>query len=249
MTAYLASVYRKVLDLCLVERWLVRRFIRDHLAPRLRVPRGRPGMVLDAGAGTAPFATVVAAAVPGVRQIFLDLGPRDRTTLVADCHRLPVADGALAAILSFQVIQSLDDPAVFIREVARSLAPGGLFLLTYPFLGAEMRGRDHWRYSESGMDRLLAQGGLEVLVHRRQGGLALTLTELLAWLPPRLLIRHDQPWQSGRRPTDVVRLAAALLLGLPFHALGFAAVALDRLFGRQPWYIGGIVLAGKPGNG
>lgn len=47
----------------------------------------------------------------------------------ADLHELPVANGALDAVVLHHVLEGADDPRTAIREVARVLAPGGRLLI------------------------------------------------------------------------------------------------------------------------
>ena len=237
----LVALYRKMLDLCLVERWLVRAFIARQLRGRDRMAE----VCLDIGAGTAPFAPAIRRALPRATIIRLDLSARDGTDIVADGHRLPFRISSLDLVVSFQTLYAVEAPLDLLHEARRALREGGLVLITYPFMTGETGTRDLWRFTQSAMDRLLGNAGFETIAHERQGGLLFVLSETLAWLPARLLVRHARPWQSGRRPSDAARLALAFLLGLPFHLLGFAAVALDRMLGAQPWYIGGMVLARK----
>ncbi len=45
---------------------------------------------------------------------------------------LPFPDASFDVVVFFQLIEHLDDPAVFLRDVARVLRPGGLAILTTP---------------------------------------------------------------------------------------------------------------------
>jgi SAM-dependent methyltransferase len=47
-------------------------------------------------------------------------------------ERLPFANGSFALVVSFQVIEHLEDPDPYLRGIARLLAPGGEALLTTP---------------------------------------------------------------------------------------------------------------------
>ena len=103
-----------------------------------------PGPIADIGCG--PGAHSRALASRGYEVTGLDASPkmvtvaRERaasdTTLtfqVADAsERLPFADGSLGGVLSILLIQHLDNPSAFVREVARCLRPGGHTLLLGP---------------------------------------------------------------------------------------------------------------------
>ena len=57
---------------------------------------------------------------------------RTITPVVSDANPLPIADGTATRIISTEVIEHVDDPAQFLRELARVGQPGALYLLTVP---------------------------------------------------------------------------------------------------------------------
>lgn len=94
--------------------------------------------VLEAACGTGPGLGLLARAAKSFRAG--DIAPemvdrvrghyRDRVTLdVFDAAHLPVADQSLDAILIFEAIYYLPDPAAFAAEAARALRPGGHVLV------------------------------------------------------------------------------------------------------------------------
>ncbi|MEM9653974.1 MAG: methyltransferase domain-containing protein [Actinomycetota bacterium] len=52
--------------------------------------------------------------------------------IVGDAHRLPFADGSLAAVRADRVLQHLDKPAVALAEMVRLLRPGGRVVIADP---------------------------------------------------------------------------------------------------------------------
>jgi SAM-dependent methyltransferase len=132
-------------------RWWVRRRDEPEHRPiieatveRLTAVVEAPGPIADIGCG--PGAHSRALAARGYEVTGLDASPkmvtvaRERaasdTTLtfqVADAtERLPFADGSLGGVLSILLIQHLDNPSAFVREVTRCLRPGGHALLLAP---------------------------------------------------------------------------------------------------------------------
>lgn len=240
MMRRLVAGYRLAQDMVLPERLMLRRFIARHLA----AAAPPAGICLDVGAGTAPFAAALEAAAPGLRHVALDRYPGDRTDVAADAAALPLADATVSLVCLLQVLSHLPDPDAALREARRVLAPGGCLLVSYPMLCPEGRSRDLWRWTRPGMDRLLVRAGFRVLAHETMGGAASFAVGLLAMVPGRLLIAHRHGWQTGRGGGDAMRAALAFLLALPFHLLGFPALALDRLLDRQAaFYVGGVALA------
>ena len=84
-------------------------------------PGGPPPPPAAVGMERDPVAVAHAAArYPGARFVR------------GDCGALPFSDGAFDAVVSLQVVEHLPDPAAFVAECSRVLAPGGTFLCSTP---------------------------------------------------------------------------------------------------------------------
>jgi SAM-dependent methyltransferase len=117
-------------------------FLREtQTAPDARTPR-----ILDVGCGRGRTLRYLEREFPGgavpARLVGVDLDPRlpERlhrfeawTALLADASLgLPFADGAFDAVVCEQVMEHMEDPAALVREAARVLRPGGLFVAGVP---------------------------------------------------------------------------------------------------------------------
>lgn len=112
---------------------------RHRAAYRFAAPYLGDGLALDLGCGTGYGAAELAAG--GLCVVGLDrVAPeaRVRSSLArfvcADLERLPFAAGRFDVVTSFQVIEHLADARVYLAEIARILAPGGVLLLSTPNL-------------------------------------------------------------------------------------------------------------------
>lgn len=235
-TPWPVRAYRRLQDITLPERWLIRRFIAQHLP-------AAEGLCLDIGGGNAPYRDTLMAGRPGCRYLIVDLVVGDSTDLQADVHRLPLADGCAEVVMLFHVIQHLSAPATALAECRRVLKPQGSLVIVYPFLTCQGRSQDLRRWTMSGMEKDLGLAGFDPVAHEIQGGSLLFAMSLLAELPGRLLIAHRKGWRAGRSPLDAIRLALSFVLALPFRLLGFPALLADRLLGPPSHYIGGMILA------
>ena len=95
-----------------------------------------PGRVLDFGCGSGYGASSLArehARVVGIDRVPPDAAQRPGPHFVrADLRHAPLARGAFELVLSFQVIEHLEDPDPYLANIAGVLAPGGLALITTP---------------------------------------------------------------------------------------------------------------------
>jgi 2-polyprenyl-3-methyl-5-hydroxy-6-metoxy-1,4-benzoquinol methylase len=101
--------------------------------------------VLDIGCGDGPFAQFcaergaevivadidadkIAALAARLRQI----STRTVTALVTDANPIPLPDARANKVIAMEVLEHVEDPAQFMRELVRVAKPGAQFLLTVP---------------------------------------------------------------------------------------------------------------------
>lgn len=109
------------------------RDVHPAVADQLMVAKAAP--VLDVGAGTGTLGRLLdERAVPwfGIDRsrvrVANGYGPRAR----ADASRLPFREGSFGGAAALYMLYHLEDPLVAIREAARVLRPGGLFVACAP---------------------------------------------------------------------------------------------------------------------
>ena len=176
------------------------------------------GRLLDVGCGSQPYRSLFAAhAYTG-----LDIdSPRTRQLAVADAfydgHRFPFDDASFDAVLCNQVFEHVFNPAEFLAEIRRVMAPGARLLLTVPFVWDEHEQPwDYARYSSFGLRSLLEQHGFRLLRQRKlMADFSLLFQLLIAYLYKVTLSRS--PYLN--------LLVTALLFG-PLSLLGLAAGAV-----------------------
>lgn len=94
-----------------------------------------------------------------------EVAPGLGTDLVLDVRAMPsVADASYDAIFCSGVLEHVDDCHAAVRECARILRPGGLFLVGVPFQQRLHRApQDFWRFTEHGVRYLLRAFTIEAL--------------------------------------------------------------------------------------
>lgn len=145
--------------------------LTDRLTPLLEAHA--KGQFLDAGCGTQPFRSVVEDQVD--RYLAYDIENRsvelDYTGDVEDMRAVP--SQSVDTMLCSEVLEHVPRPDRAIAEFARIVRPGGVVLLTVPFLARlHEEPYDFYRYTRHGLRRLLDDGGFEVEEMVETGSLA-----------------------------------------------------------------------------
>lgn len=174
------------------------------------------GALADVGCGGQPFRDLLH---PEVRYIGVDIAAADEKfgyeapdTRLIRGELLPLADGEVATVLCTETLEHVLEPRPFLRELARSLVPGGRLILTVPFAARwHFIPYDYWRYTPSGLGKLLAEAGFgDVRIYARGGALAVAAYKVLGLV---LL------WLAGRGGQGVA--------GLPWRVLGVCLLPLS----------------------
>jgi SAM-dependent methyltransferase len=146
--------------------------------------------VLDYGCAEVPYrgffspeADFVAADLPGNPHASLELNP-DTT--------VPAADESFDAVLSTQVLEHVEDPALYLSECFRVLRPGGRMLLsTHGIFVYHPDPDDYWRWTPAGLRRQVRAAGFEITRFEGIIGLAASGLQLFQdafyWELPRVL--------------------------------------------------------------
>src|SRR5690242_6873617 len=84
-----------------------------------------------------------------------------RPDVYGDACKLPFADASLDAVLFFEVLEHVRDAQAAVSEVSRVLKPGGILLMSMPFMYPIHNAPfDFQRFTRHGLEWVLAEHGL-----------------------------------------------------------------------------------------
>jgi SAM-dependent methyltransferase len=180
-----------------MQKWVSRTFwstyhdssaVRHELAALLG-DLGDGQLALNVGSGESDLHSGV---------VNIDLAPSEHTNCVGDAPKLPFGNGTFGLVLSQETMEHVADPFQAVREMERVLGANGVLYLQAPFvLGYHPDPEDYWRFTHSGLQRLIEQAGLRC--ERVEPALAAgtgmhrILVEFLAGMAARLVPRTYRP--------------------------------------------------------
>jgi SAM-dependent methyltransferase len=125
------------------------------------------------------------------------------------------SDGPITAVADVvfceQVLEHVRHPTRAARNLWRLLRPGGLAIVSVPFMiRIHREPEDYWRFSPAGLEALLEDAGFQVEQVRSWGNRPSVLSNLWFWFPyiPFLNPLRDNPevpqvvWAFARRPRE-----------------------------------------------
>lgn len=195
------------------------------LAPKVH------GKILDVGCGTKPY------------QMYFDVkeyigleieGKKKNADRYYDGKIIPFANESFDSVITSQVLEHVFNPDGFLLEINRVLKPGGVLLLTVPFVWDEHEQPfDYARYSSFGLCHLLENHGFEISEHRKSMDDARIIFQMINAYIYKKTITHNSK----------LNLLITLILMAPFNIMGeFVGKILPR---NSDLYLDNIVLARK----
>lgn len=226
MKAWLHARYRReqfnpgLLGLFINPFFLARRRLRRAVAAMAGELSGR---LLDVGCGTKPYRDLFQVSEYLGLDIDSETTRRQGTAdVLYDGSAFPFESGRFDAVLCNQVLEHVFEPAQFLGEIHRVLAPGGKLLLTIPFVWDEHEQPwDYARYSSFGLKALLQRHGFVVRRHEKLLDDASMLFQLL----------NAYCFKVLRTRSAALNLLVVALVMAPLSALGWLA---GRLLPRNP---------------
>lgn len=191
------------------------------------------GRVLDVGCGKKPYRTWFSRATDYVG---IDVVPGVADHVVAPSEKFPFDDGVYDVVFVTQVIEHVEFLPHTLSEIARVCKPGGVIILSFPFLYNEHgTPHDYQRFTVHGAAGLLPY---EALTLERQGGEGSILVILLLnWIDCSL---------NSHKLTRLLK-GMILPIWIPFcFLMNVLGLLLDKIDVTQAFYNNVFVMYRKP---
>lgn len=213
------------------------------------------GRVLDVGCGDKPYRTLFpgAAHYVGIEHPAAVVHQDERAgrtfrhlvgiiDAFSDAAEIPFRDASFDACLCTEVLEHVPDPDRVLREIQRVLRPGGVLLVTVPFVG-ELHETpfDFRRFTSFGLRQSLERAGFAIERLRSRGNFPVTAAQVVSHALYRLGAREVQ--RDGA--VHIHPLAAVVVLPL-CAAVQTAARPFLRLSRDDALCLGYAALARKP---
>lgn len=143
-----------------------------------------------------PSRTWIIPLLKGVEYLIMDPVPDYHPDIIGDIHAMPFKDNSLDAIICIAVLEHVENPFVAMKEMYRTLKPGGYCFIYVPFLyyyHAEVGYyADYWRFSKDALKLLTkdfktveiqsVRGAIGTLLRLSPLGRSARLEKIAAWL-------------------------------------------------------------------
>jgi SAM-dependent methyltransferase len=127
------------------------------------------GSVLDLGSGRSKYQTTIRHACEKYTTLDLIAGPG--VDVVSSIDETPFPDASFDTIYSTQVFEHIPKPWLAAVEILRLLKPGGVAIITAPFMQAfHADPNDYFRYTVAGLESLFELPDAELVESGAWGG-------------------------------------------------------------------------------
>jgi SAM-dependent methyltransferase len=142
---------------------------------------GKRGYLLDLGCGIKPFKEVYQHYAESSVGIDVAQTPHEtqHVDVFYDGKKIPFPDSVFDYVLCTEVMEHVSEPDDFLKEIYRVLKPGGILIMTIPFLvPLHEEPYDFYRYTKYGLKHLLNSAGYQSQVIQPIGEYFGVLTSL-----------------------------------------------------------------------
>jgi len=123
---------------------------------------GKRQRLLDLGCGVKPFLPVYSRYSEQSVGMDVETSPHDVKVadVIYDGKHIPFGDQEFDIVFCTEVMEHVPEPSEFLAEIYRVLKPGGVVIMTTPFLvPLHEEPHDYYRYTKHGIHHLLGKTG------------------------------------------------------------------------------------------
>lgn len=223
-----------------IHLYVVRKSILDAVT---RHKKDLSGVLLDVGCGQMPYKSLLKRTEnedggwDDYIGLDLEVNPihDNQPDLTWDGRNIPMGDETVESILLTEVLEHVPEPAGVLDEISRVLKPGGVVLVTVPFLfPLHEVPYDYYRYTPFALSRLAEDAGFAVEELEALGGWDASLALMIGL------------WLRRRKMSRWLKLCfAAVLYPIYCWLLRAEAASPPVQFMKQPMLTGTFMLARK----
>jgi len=151
--------------------WLALQVNNNSLKGVINKIRGR---VVDLGCGVAPYKSDILSVAEDYIGVDWESSFHDQSQvdIFANlCEVLPIGDCFADTVVSFQVLEHLPEPSIFLKEAHRILRPDGTIIITVPFMWhVHEAPYDYYRFTRYGLEYLFKKAGFSSIVIKENTG-------------------------------------------------------------------------------
>lgn len=230
------SAYRHYWFYVSPTKLVIRRAIRTFFERRPPCDR-----LLELGGGTGMMRATLERACRPTCLVSSDIDPTEATSLVCDAQMLPFFTATFDVLVAFELMEHIPDTSRFLEEASRVVKPGGYVVVSVPFLFGVHDHQDFYRFTEQGLERVLAAHGLPVITILKSGGISFTIVILLIEYLRTLGLPPSEGWRS-RGWRRQAHLALSSVATAPLALLSWLAFGIDSLVDRNSRNPSGLVV-------
>lgn len=166
--------------------------------------------------------------------ITVDVQKAVRPALLADVECLPVKSENFDVVIAIEMLEYVINPTVALKEMNRILKPGGIVIVSTPFMHRMDTSSDRWRFTQAGLQDLLVGAGFRIEKVTQQGSALAVVVNIIKF------VVANMPWNIGRK-----------LLTLGMYPPLSIILRLDNFLGKRipvlkTFSTGYLIVAVKP---
>lgn len=166
MYTYLGTIAKNILKPGFIEGFALKSWVRKFSVEL-------SGVCLDVGCGSMPYKQFFSQCESYVGLEYeSDIAKKlFSPDFFYDGVTFPFESASFDSLVSFEVMEHVDDIDVFFSEIVRVLKPGGKMIVSVPFCWMEHEiPHDYRRFTKIGLERYLEKKGFEIEMSRKSTG-------------------------------------------------------------------------------